>query len=123
MGTPHWHSGLAQNDRVIRSKSAAAGWAFPRFARQLTPFRIDGWLGETPLAVTVLGPGSLAGPAAGNLSSVDRGFLRSGIVEFGISPSLRSWSNAQDEIGREAFCALYRARSSIHRTAACFACP
>jgi len=31
---------------VIRSKSTAAGWAFPRFAHQQTPFKkIDGWLG------------------------------------------------------------------------------
>src|SRR5215510_7937501 len=118
-GNPSLAFRFGANDRVIRSKSTAAGWAFPRFARQLTPFRKSmAGLGRDRVW-TVLGPGSLPGPALGNLSSADRGVLRSGIVESGISPSLRSRSNAQDEIGREAFRALDRASSSIRRTAVC----
>src|SRR5262245_59616875 len=86
-GNPSLAFRFGANDRVIRSKSTAAGWAFPRFARQLTPFRKSmAGFGETQIAVTVLGPGPLAGPAPGNLSSADRGVLRSGIVESGISP-------------------------------------
>src|SRR5262245_46420136 len=38
-GNPSLAFRFGANDKVIRSKSTAAGWAFPRFAHQQTPFK------------------------------------------------------------------------------------